>query len=194
VVAVLGAVAACGGGNDGSGGSAASTTAAVGPVGPVATRPAPEGLPGVVAVPVAGADHVRGDVVYPTTPPAGGDHNAVWQNCGVYTTSITEEYAVHSLEHGAVWITYRGELDASVRDRLQQRARRDEHLLVSRLDDNPSPFVVTAWGRQLRLDAFDEAAITAFVDTYGVDGPTIPEKGAPCSGGIGRAPDQPLAR
>jgi hypothetical protein len=28
---------------------------------------------------------------------------------------------------------------------------------------------------------------------YGVDGPTVPEKGAPCRGGIGAPPDRPSA-
>jgi len=39
-------------------------------------------------------------------PPMGGTHNQVWQNCGVYETPLRSDLAVHSLEHGAVWITY----------------------------------------------------------------------------------------
>ena len=54
--------------------------------------------------------HVTSPVTYNRTPPAGGNQSATWQNCGVYDQPIRDEYAVHSLEHGAVWITYRPNL------------------------------------------------------------------------------------
>ena len=59
------------------------------PVDPSTLKPATEGVPGVVVVPVSGANHVNGTVDYPTSPPAGGNHNPVWQNCGFYTVPVT---------------------------------------------------------------------------------------------------------
>jgi len=56
--------------------------------------------------------HTSSPVTYPQTPPVGGPHNAVWQNCGYYNAPIANENGVHSLEHGAVWITYRPDLPA----------------------------------------------------------------------------------
>src|SRR5947209_2298435 len=55
-----------------------------------------------------GRNHVDKPVSYPMTPPVGGNHNPVWQNCNgnVYDKAIRDENAVHSLEHGAVWVTY----------------------------------------------------------------------------------------
>ncbi len=52
------------------------------------------------------ANHVEGAVDYAQTPPVGGDHNAVWLNCGIYDQPVPDENAVHALEHGAVWVTY----------------------------------------------------------------------------------------
>ena len=60
-------------------------------------------------------------------PPVGGDHNPVWMNCDgdVYKKPIPDVNAVHSLEHGAVWVTYNDKAPAAdVQDaRRQGRAR-----------------------------------------------------------------------
>jgi hypothetical protein len=156
-------------------------------------KPAPEGVSGAVVVPVSGADHVSGKVGYATSPPAGGDHNAVWQNCGFYTVSLTNELVVHALEHGAVWITYTAAIDPTVKTSLAAKAKASPYVLVSLYPDNPTPIVVTAWARQLRLATYDSALVDKFIDTYGFDGPTVPEVGAACRGGIGAPPDRPTA-
>ena len=53
------------------------------------------------------AEHVSGVLEYEVMPPVGGNHNDYWQNCNgmVYDAPIAKEHAVHSLEHGAVWVT-----------------------------------------------------------------------------------------
>src|SRR5262245_2419866 len=57
--------------------------------------------------------HVAGPIVYSENPPIGRQHNVVWQNCGIYDAPIHSEHAVHSMEHGAIWITYRPDLDSA---------------------------------------------------------------------------------
>ena len=68
--------------------------------------------PGTPSSGTLGHDHVPGPVTYAVTPPVGGPHNAIWMNAGVYTKPVPSERAVHNLEHGAVWITYRPNLPA----------------------------------------------------------------------------------
>jgi hypothetical protein len=55
-------------------------------------------------------DHTKEPVDYPQSPPVGGPHNPIWQNCGFYSKPVRNENAVHSMEHGAVWITYSPDL------------------------------------------------------------------------------------
>src|SRR5207248_375053 len=62
---------------------------------------------GVQSYAVTSRLHVRTPVSYAQNPPVGGNHAALWQNCGFYSSPVANENAVHSLEHGAVWITYR---------------------------------------------------------------------------------------
>jgi hypothetical protein len=100
---------------------------------------------------------------------------------------------VHSLEHGAVWITYTQSVDQTAKTALAAKAKASPYVLVSLYPDNPTPIVVTAWARQLRLATYDSALVDKFIDVYGVDGPTIPEKGGPCRGGIGIPPDRPTS-
>ena len=67
-------------------------------------------------------DHVKGSVDYRQSPPVGGDHASIWQNCGLYSEPVRNETAVHSMEHGAVWITYRPGLPTEQMDKLRELA------------------------------------------------------------------------
>lgn len=130
-------------------------------------------------------DHQEGKVAYDQTPPAGGIHNPVWQNCGVYTDPIAPEHAVHSLEHGAIWITYRPDLPTAEVEQLQDLTRQSSHRLLSPYPELPSPIVASAWGYQLKLERADDPRLPRFIQRY-ERSPFGPEPSAACSGGIGQ--------
>ena len=132
---------------------------------------------------VGEASHVEGDVTYETTPGAGGPHSGAWQNCGVYTEPVAEENAVHSMEHGAVWLSYRPDLDQTQVQRLAELGGQD-YVVVSPLADLPASVVATAWGKQLTVESANDPALEAFVRSF-AQGPQTLERGAPCTGGIG---------
>lgn len=129
-------------------------------------------------------EHVTTQVDYPQTPPVGGEHNAVWQNCGVYTAPLVNEHAVHSLEHGAVWITHDPDLPADQVAALHDLAEGQSYVLVSPYEGLPSPVVATAWGYQLRLDDASDERLPVFLRKYLLN-PDLPEAGALCSNGVG---------
>lgn len=139
---------------------------------------------GVVDIDETSRNHVRGEVDYVTHPPAGGDHAGIWQNCGYYDEPIANENAVHSLEHGAVWIQYSDDLDESARQRIRQATDDESFVLASPFPDLESPVVLSAWGKQLRLDDVDDPRFDQFLEAF-VQGPQTPEPGAVCSGGTG---------
>lgn len=128
--------------------------------------------------------HVNGKVNYPQTPPAGGPHNQVWLNCGIYTSPVPNENAVHDLEHGAVWITYRPDLPAAQVAQLTALAKGQTYLTLSPYPGLPAPVVVTAWGKQLTLTGASDARLPEFIAQY-KESPSAPEPGALCTGGTG---------
>ncbi|MFD0776582.1 DUF3105 domain-containing protein, partial [Streptomonospora algeriensis] len=128
-------------------------------------------------------EHTEDPVSYEVYPPPGGRHHPVWQNCGVYRQELIPEHAVHSLEHGAVWISYRAGLPGDRSGKLEQLYRQGDYLIVS-----PAPslqqedVVAVAWGKRLIAEDADDPRLVEFLNTY-AQGPQTPEPGAPCSGG-----------
>lgn len=139
---------------------------------------------GVAYYDVASRNHVEGSVEYQLHPPVGGDHAAVWQNCGFYQGTMPAERAVHSMEHGAVWIAYRPDLAAEEVGELRSLAAGRSHVLVTALPDNPAPVVASAWGRQLSLDRVDDPRLEQFIRAFRL-GSNAPERDGPCEGGAG---------
>jgi len=129
-------------------------------------------------------DHVATPVVYPQKPPVGGAHASTWQNCGVYSAPVRNENAVHSLEHGAMWITYRPGLSASELGTILEDVAGQPYALVSPYPGLPSAVVASVWGQQMKLDSASDPRLKTFLDTF-KSGSKAPEPGGECTGGIG---------
>ncbi|PKQ19073.1 MAG: hypothetical protein CVT68_00310 [Actinobacteria bacterium HGW-Actinobacteria-8] len=150
-------------------------------------------IEGEKVVDIPSATHVARDIPYETAsaaadgtllPPTGGDHDPVVQNCGYYAEPIRSENALHSLEHGAVWVTYRPGLDDAQVATLRDLAEANPYMLVSPFKDLASDVVATAWGVQVELDSAQDERLEPFLQRY-LQGEQTPEPGAPCQGGIG---------
>ena len=132
-----------------------------------------------------GRDHVTKAVSYPMTPPVGGDHHQAWMTCDgtVYTKAVAHENAVHSLEHGAVWITYNDKAsDADVK-KLADKVGGTPYTLMSPEKGQAGAIMLSAWGRQLTVDSASDPRVQQFLSKY-VQGAQTPEPGAACSGGL----------
>ena len=126
------------------------------------------------------------DMTYPDTglPPVGGNHHPVWMNCGIYDEPVPSAMAVHSMEHGAVWITYQPGLAAGEVAALRDIARDGDKILLSPFPGLNDPIVVTAWGAQLELESAEDVRIEAFIQVY-ESAPTSPEPNVSCAGATG---------
>lgn len=129
------------------------------------------------------ATHVEGAVDYPQTPPAGGDHSAMWLNCGVYDQPVPDVNAVHSLEHGAVWVTYDpaavGDDDlATIKSKIPST-----YAILSPYDGLGSPVVLSGWNTQLRVDSASDERIGSFFEEYWRN-QNAPEPNGACTGAL----------
>lgn len=129
-------------------------------------------------------NHVTHPVTYPQTPPVGGDHAPVWLNCGVYNAAVPNENAVHSMEHGAVWVTYLPGTSAADIATLTADVKAKPYTILSPYPSQPASITLTAWGKQLTVSSADDPRIAKFISTYS-QGPQTPEPGAACTGGTG---------
>lgn len=139
------------------------------------------------------ANHVTDCTAYDARPPVGGDHFAIWVNCGLYYDRVPDMMAVHVMEHGAVWIAYRPDLPAADLATIAKAVGATTHLLASPYPDLPAPLVLSAWGTQLQLDSTTDARFAAFLAHY-IQGPQTRELGASCSGAVGTPDVAALSR
>lgn len=134
-------------------------------------------------VDVPSREHVAEVVPGADGPPAGGNHKPTWQDCGFYDVAIDTGAAVHSLEHGAVWLTYRQDLTGTDLDLLRSVSASRAKVLVSRWNGTLStPLVASAWGAQQPLASASDPALEVFLRRF-ESGLASPEHDGPCTGG-----------
>lgn len=94
------------------------------------------------------------------------------------------ENAVHTLDHAAVWITYRPGLPQGQIDALKEYDK-EKYVLVSPYPGQPAPVIATAWRNQLYLEGADDPRLRQFVDQFRLS-TTAPRAGNGCVGGVGQ--------
>lgn len=138
----------------------------------------PKGVSEINGHPVASfsttgkGDHRASGFTYETTPPVSGAHSQQAAPCGVLGEQVPDETQVHSLEHGAVGIQYLPDLAQNDIRQIEAIARAaSENVFSAPYVGAEAPIVVTSWGRMMRLDTLDVAAINEYIDEFAGEGP-----------------------
>ncbi len=125
-------------------------------------------------------DHRSGQIEYESTPPVSGPHSPLAAACGVHAAQIANEQLVHTLEHGAVGIQYRPDLDREQIRRIEEIVRSyDSHVFSHPYAGMDSPVVVSSWSRMMKLDEVDEKAIRDYIREFKQNG--APEDQQECA-------------
>jgi hypothetical protein len=133
----------------------------------------------------AGQEHVTTTVDYAESPPVGGPHAPPpdWADCTgtVYDVDIRHENAVHSLEHGAVWITYDPDaVSESDIATLAELVEDEPGRMMSPYAGQDSPISIQSWGHQLKVDSAGDERLKQFADFLTLNNEFTPEPGASC--------------
>lgn len=145
-------------------------------------RTVPE-VAGVSYFEVSSWSHVTGAPTTYSLPPVGGDHAETWQTCGFYEGPVATEAAIHSLEHGAVWVAYRQDIAATDLAVLRRLSAPGSKVLVSMWEGElPAPMIASAWGVQRAVEFASDPALEDFVRRF-AGSVRSPGPDAPCTGG-----------
>lgn len=142
----------------------------------------PNNIEGLVTKSFTAQQHSTDPIDYAESPPFGGEHDPVWADCmgAVYPIQIRNENAVHSLEHGAVWITYRPDLPQDQIDQLSSIVQGEGFVMMSPYAGLSSPISLQAWGKQLFVDSAADPRIAQFITALRQNPSNTPEVGASC--------------
>ncbi len=101
---------------------------------------------------------------YNSNPPTSGPHYPEPANWGVYQEELVDGQAVHNLEHGGIWISYRPDIDDASKEILEEIGKRNSgSVIVSPRASNDSLIALTSWGRIEKMDAVDEEFINNYI-------------------------------
>lgn len=131
--------------------------------------PGKEDLSDVQSFEIQGRDHIEVGASHPeynSNPPTSGPHYAEPADWGAYQKELPDEQLIHNLEHGGIWISYKG-VDEDTKRRLSDIAKANPGSVVlaprSRSD---AQIVLASWGKLLKLQQFDEGRIRDFISQY----------------------------
>lgn len=99
---------------------------------------------------------------YNSNPPTSGWHYASPASWGAYENELPDEQIVHNLEHGGIWISYKG-IDDVMKAALEEIGRTNSKIIVSPRLANDVPIAIVSWSRLQKLAQFDAAAIMKFI-------------------------------
>ncbi len=149
----------------------------------LATRPVGQAAPGQ-RFPILGQQHITTGQTHPaynSDPPTSGWHYDTPLAAGFHEQPVADEQVVHNLEHGHVVIAYDCSKLAdctATKAQIRQLVARNRNWKVTAVprQNADAAIALTAWGWLDKLDAFDEARITAFINAWRDRGPERTEE------------------
>jgi cytoskeletal protein RodZ len=105
----------------------------------------------------AGGEHIEvGSVntlpegTYNSNPPSSGPHYPSTAQTGFYSEPLEDQFMIHNLEHGDIWIAYHPRISDQAKSELEDLA--DRYVIITPREANDFDISVMSWGR---VDSFN---------------------------------------
>ena len=116
-------------------------------------------------LPIQGQTHIKpGEeaMEYNSNPPTSGAHLSSAANWGISRGPVPDVQAIHNLEHGGIWISYKN-LDEESLQKLRDFANKHyESVLLSPREANDSKIAIAAWGYLEQINTLDMEVLENF--------------------------------
>ncbi len=100
---------------------------------------------------------------YNSNPPTSGPHYADPADWGVYSEALPDEKALHNLEHGGIWISYK-DIDDQTKSNLERIAKANSgSVIMTPRPTDDAKIVLASWTRIEKLDDYNESKILEFI-------------------------------
>ncbi|MCH7809712.1 MAG: DUF3105 domain-containing protein [Chloroflexi bacterium] len=115
---------------------------------------------------------------YNSNPPTSGPHADTFAPTGVSDLAVAKEVAVHNMEHAGVVVWYNCHVEpaldtdacAALRSQLSQVVLQEvadgNEVLMTAYSLMDTRIALTAWGYLDAFEEFDEARVSAFINTF----------------------------
>ena len=129
-----------------------------------------------VFYPMQNREHIEVGTEHPaysSNPPSSGWHYEVTGKKQFYGEVAPDEYLIHNMEHGDVWIAYHPRVSDTVKKELKQFAF--NKVVITPRTENDTDIALVAWERvdkfNLEGDVVPESRIRDFIKRYRNQGP-----------------------
>lgn len=112
-----------------------------------------------------GAEHIKkpGIFTYNSNPPTSGPHYAQAPAWGFYPKPIDDESALHAVEHGGVWVSYK-DLNQDEIDLLKKFVdNNSQSVIVTPRSLNNAHVSAVAWTKLVEFEGVDVDALQKFL-------------------------------
>lgn len=125
---------------------------------------------------ILGREHVAVGSEHPpynSNPPSSGWHYGETAENKFYYEPIADEYVVHNLEHGDIWIAYHPRVSEGLQEQLKKFL--GPKIVITPREENEFDVALVAWGRvdafNVENDTLPETRIRDFIKRYINKGP-----------------------
>ena len=112
-----------------------------------------------------GAEHISefGNFEYNSNPPTSGPHYAQAPSWGFYSEAIDDESALHAVEHGGIWISYRDLSEPEIELLKDFAETNNQSVIITPRALNDAAISVVSWTKLVNFESVDVDALQKFL-------------------------------